>query len=73
MSMPATSAGVLPPMPPCGLMCYGNAEYPRHLFVYAAGGFEATSDLPVEVSLSVDVAKEVPYVNVAYVDGPEAL
>ena len=67
MSMLATSAGVLPPMPLCGLMCYGNAEYQRCLFVYAAGGLEATCEFPVEVPLSVGIAYEAPYVNVAYV------
>ena len=73
MSMQATSAGVLPPMPLCGLMCYGNAECQRCLFVYATGGFDTTCEFPAEVPLSVGIAKEVPYVDIAYVDGTEAL
>ena len=55
-------------MPPCGLMCYGTAEYQRCLFVYAVGGFEATCEFPVEMLLFVGIAYDVPYVNVAYVD-----
>ena len=60
-------------MPPYGLMCYGNAEYQRRPFVYAADGFEATCEYHVEAILPVGVAYQATRVDVAYVDGPEAL
>ena len=63
MPVPATPAGAMPPMPPCGLMYYGNVEYQRCLFVYAAGGFEAARESSVEAPLSV---------GVAYMDGHRA-
>ena len=45
-----------------------HAEY-RRLLVYAAGVPEAARESPVEALLFVGVAYEVPYVDVAGVDG----
>ena len=39
---------------------YGNAEYQRILFVYAAGGSDAACESAIEALLFVGVAKEVP-------------
>ena len=39
---------------------YGNAEYQRLFFIYAAGGSEAARKFSVEALLFVGIAKEVP-------------
>ena len=66
-------AAYAPVRPDVIVVEYRHVKYQRLFLVYAAGVPEVARKLAVEPLLFVGVAYEVPYVDIAYVDGPETL